>query len=98
MEKICRQPMFLMELWTLLLLLHSLCCCNLHPRNMSTRKLMLRHFSILQWQVSKVYTWEDNIKMYLKKIVWEIVDWSHLSQDGNQWWAFVNTVVNIFVP
>jgi hypothetical protein len=29
---------------------------------------------------------------------WEIVDRIHVTHDGNQCWAFVNMVVNIWVP
>jgi hypothetical protein len=25
--------------------------------------------------------WEDNIRMYLREIWWEVVDWIHLSQN-----------------
>jgi hypothetical protein len=39
--------------------------------------------------------WEDNIKMYLKAIVWED-DWIDLSQDRDKWWDFVNTVMNLW--
>jgi hypothetical protein len=42
--------------------------------------------------------WEDNIRMDLKDIGWEVVDWMHLDQDRNQWWDVVNTVVNFPVP
>jgi hypothetical protein len=42
--------------------------------------------------------WEDNIRMYLRKIVWEVVDWIHLVQDRNRWRALVNTVMNLRVP
>jgi hypothetical protein len=28
--------------------------------------------------------WEDDIKIDLRKIVWESVDWMHLSQDRDQ--------------
>jgi hypothetical protein len=35
--------------------------------------------------------WEDNIKVVLKEIWWEGVNWMH------QWWAVVNTVMNIQV-
>jgi hypothetical protein len=41
--------------------------------------------------------WEDNIKMKLREIEWEIVDWTHLAQDRDQWRAFVNTVMNVRV-
>jgi hypothetical protein len=27
-------------------------------------------------------------------MVYEVVDWIHLTQDKNQWWASVNTVMN----
>jgi hypothetical protein len=28
---------------------------------------------------------EDNIKMAVRKIGWEVVDWIHLVQDTDQW-------------
>jgi hypothetical protein len=43
-------------------------------------------------------TWVDNIKMDLRKIGWDGVDWIHLAQDRDQWRALVNTVMNIRVP
>jgi hypothetical protein len=36
--------------------------------------------------------------MNIKEIGYEDVDWIHLSQDGIQWWVFVNTVINLRVP
>jgi len=41
---------------------------------------------------------KDNIRMYLRDIYWEGVDWIHLAQYRDQWWAFVNTVMNLQVP
>jgi hypothetical protein len=41
--------------------------------------------------------WEDNSRMDLREIGWEDVDWIHLAQDRDQWWAFVNTVMNFRV-
>jgi hypothetical protein len=38
--------------------------------------------------------WEDNIKMDLRKIGWEGVDWIHLAQDREQRRAVVNMVMN----
>jgi hypothetical protein len=35
--------------------------------------------------------WEDNIRMDLGVLVWEIVDWIHLPQDRDQWRALLNT-------
>jgi ribosome biogenesis protein Nip4 len=42
--------------------------------------------------------WEDNIRMYLREIGCEVVDWIHLAQDTDQWWALVNTVMNYRIP
>jgi len=36
--------------------------------------------------------WENNIKMNLKEIRCEDVDWIHLPQGRDQMWASVNTV------
>jgi hypothetical protein len=41
---------------------------------------------------------EDNIIMGCRKIGWEGVDWMHLAQDRDQWWAVVNTVISLWVP
>jgi len=32
------------------------------------------------------------------EIKWESVDWIQLAQVGDQWWAVVNTVMNLRVP
>jgi hypothetical protein len=40
------------------------------------------------------YIWEDNIKMVLKGIGWKDMDWMHLAEDREQWWAFVNMLIN----
>jgi hypothetical protein len=42
--------------------------------------------------------WEDNIRMDLREIVWEGVDWMHLAEDRDQWRVVVNTVMNLRVP
>jgi hypothetical protein len=31
------------------------------------------------------HRWEDNIKMDLRDIVWDGVDWIHLAQNRDQW-------------
>jgi hypothetical protein len=41
--------------------------------------------------------WEDNIKMNLRKIRINGANWIQLAQDRVQWWAFVNTVMNLRV-
>jgi hypothetical protein len=40
----------------------------------------------------------DNIKMDLREIRWEAMDWIDLAQSRNQWRALVSTVMNLRVP
>jgi hypothetical protein len=40
---------------------------------------------------------EDNIRMDLREIRWEGVDWMHLAQDRDQWRDVGKTVVNLQV-
>jgi hypothetical protein len=44
------------------------------------------------------HRWEDNIKMDLREIEIKGVNSIQLAQDRVQWWAFVNTVMNLGVP
>jgi hypothetical protein len=41
---------------------------------------------------------EDNIRMDLREVVWEGVDWIVLAQDRDKWRALVNTVMNLRFP
>jgi hypothetical protein len=41
--------------------------------------------------------WENNIRMDLREIEWEGVNWLQLAQDRGQCWALVNTVMNLRV-
>jgi hypothetical protein len=38
------------------------------------------------------------IRMDIREIGWEGVDWMHLAQDREQWRALVYTVLNLRVP
>jgi hypothetical protein len=42
--------------------------------------------------------WVDNIKIDLREIRWDGMDWIDLVQDRDQWRALVNTVMNLRVP
>jgi ribosome biogenesis protein Nip4 len=38
---------------------------------------------------------EDNIRMDLREIGWECVDWEHVAQDRDHYRVLVNTVMNL---
>jgi hypothetical protein len=40
----------------------------------------------------------DNIKMYLKEIEREFVDWIYLARETDRWLAVVNAVMSLRVP
>jgi hypothetical protein len=42
--------------------------------------------------------WMDNIKMDLRVIGWDDMDWIDLAQDRDRWRALVYTVMNLRVP
>jgi hypothetical protein len=42
--------------------------------------------------------WVDNIKMDLREVEWDEVDWMDMAQDGDQCRALVNTVLNLRLP
>jgi hypothetical protein len=42
--------------------------------------------------------WVDNIKMDIREIEWDDVDWIDRAQDRDQWRALVNALLNLRVP
>ena len=44
------------------------------------------------------HRWEDNLKMDLQRVEWGGMDWIDLAEDRERWWAFVDMVMNIWVP
>lgn len=40
---------------------------------------------------------QDKVKMYLKDVAWDDVDWVYLANDRDTWRAVVNTVLNLEV-
>jgi hypothetical protein len=42
--------------------------------------------------------WVDNIKMDLREIGWDDMDWIDVAQNRDQWRVLVNTVMNLRVP
>jgi hypothetical protein len=44
-----------------------------------------------------MHRWEGNIRMDIKEVVWDSVDWMHLAQDRDQWLTLLNSVMNLHV-
>ena len=42
--------------------------------------------------------WEDNIKMDLREVGCDPGEWWDLTEDRDQWWAYVRAVMNLQVP
>jgi len=42
--------------------------------------------------------WEGNLKVNLKEIIWENMNWICLAEDWDKWLALMNRVVNFQVP
>jgi hypothetical protein len=42
--------------------------------------------------------WVDDIKIDLREIGWDGMDWIDLAQDRDQWKALVKTVMNLRLP
>jgi hypothetical protein len=42
--------------------------------------------------------WEDNIKIDLREVGWDGINWIDLAQDRDRWRAVFNTVINLRVP
>jgi len=41
---------------------------------------------------------DDNIKMDIRQMGWEGMDWIELAEDRDRWRALVNAVINLRVP
>jgi hypothetical protein len=44
------------------------------------------------------HRWVDNIKIDLRQIGWDGMDWIDLAQDTDQWRVLMNTVMKLRVP
>jgi hypothetical protein len=42
--------------------------------------------------------WEDNAKMDVQEVGWEVMDWIDMAQDRDRWRALVNVIMNLRVP
>jgi hypothetical protein len=44
------------------------------------------------------HKWVDNIRRDLREIGWDVVDWTDVAQDRDQWRAPVNVILKLQVP
>jgi hypothetical protein len=70
--------------------------CKVEMRN--AYKIFIRNSEVKRPFRRLRHMWKGNIRMDLREMWWEGTDRSHLSQDSNQWWPLVNTVMNLQVP
>jgi hypothetical protein len=42
--------------------------------------------------------WVNNIKMDLRELGWDVMDWIDLAEDRHQWRTLMNKVMNLRVP
>jgi hypothetical protein len=49
-------------------------------------------------QLGDRYRWDDYIKISLKEVGYEVVNWSHLAEDRDHWQPTVNIVMNLWIP
>jgi hypothetical protein len=45
-----------------------------------------------------IHRWVDNIKMDLREVGWDGMDWINIAQDRDQWRVLVKTVMNFRGP
>jgi hypothetical protein len=63
----------------------------------NTHKMLVRKCEVKRLFRRSMYRWEDDIRRDLQETGWDDVDWIHLGQDRDQWWAPVN-MVNFWIP
>jgi hypothetical protein len=44
------------------------------------------------------HRWQDNIRMDIREIGWEVLDLMHMSHDKDHWQALLKKVINLWDP
>jgi hypothetical protein len=60
------------------------------------KELAVTYFNMLPRHLSR-RRWVDEIKIDLREIGWECVEWIHMAPDRDRWRAVVNAVMNLRV-
>jgi hypothetical protein len=79
--------------------LHNLCdSCRVRQRYENEYKYLVGKSGVDR-QLGRIMCGQkDKIKMDMKEVGWEAVDWTNLARDRDQWWAVLNTVMNLRFP
>lgn len=43
------------------------------------------------------HRWNDDTEVTIEELGWQSVDWIHLAQGRDHWWAFMNTVISLVI-
>jgi hypothetical protein len=71
--------------------------CNTHGEKRNPYMILVRKPEGKRQLGRPKRKWEDNIKMDLREVGWNGMNWIDLAQDKDQWRALVNTVINLLV-
>jgi hypothetical protein len=72
--------------------------CNMNGENRNAYRILVGNTEGKRPLGRPRRRWVNNIKMDLREIGWECIDWIDLAQDRDQWRALVNAVMNLRVP
>jgi len=76
-------------------------CCSINDKYGRDEKC-IQYFGWKIWREETLgrprCKWEDNIRMDLREVGREVVDWMHLIQRTDEWRVVVNIVMNLRVP
>lgn len=76
---------------------YQLVCCE---EGRSVFRIMVEKNRRKESITKTLTVWEINIKVHTREgeRVWDVVDWTNLSQDRDHWRALVKTVMNLWMP
>jgi hypothetical protein len=72
--------------------------CSTHVEKRIAYRIVVRNPEGIKPLERPRHRWVDDIKLELKEIRWDGMDWIDLAQDRDQWRALVNTIMNLRVP
>jgi hypothetical protein len=70
----------------------------MHGKMRNVYKILVRNCEGKRPLGRPMHICEDNFRKDLREKGWEGVDWVHLAQNRDQWWALANMVMKFQVP